>query len=114
MNRNFKEAGSALLLDGREGEISHRYMLGLYHVLEAVTSAFPHVLFENCAGGGGRFDAGMLYYMPQTWTIDDTDGGAPANPVRHEYVLSHQRDGRARVGLPEPSGKARDVHADAR
>lgn len=73
MNRNFKEVGSALLLDGREGEISHRYMLGLYHVLEAVTSAFPHVLFENCAGGGGRFDAGMLYYMPQTWTSDDTD-----------------------------------------
>ena len=73
MNRNFKEAGSALLTDGREGEVAHRYMLGLYRVLEAITSAFPNVLFESCAGGGGRFDAGMLYYMPQTWTSDDTD-----------------------------------------
>lgn len=73
MNRNFKEAGSQWLLDGREGEVSHRYMLGLYRVLEAITSTFPHVLFESCAGGGGRFDAGMLYYMPQTWTSDDTD-----------------------------------------
>ena len=73
MNRNFKEAGSPLLADGREGEIAHRYMLGLYRVLETVTSAFPQVLFESCSGGGGRFDAGMLYYMPQTWTSDDTD-----------------------------------------
>ena len=73
MNRNFKEAGSALLLDGREGETAHRYMLGLYRVLEEITTAFPEVLFESCSGGGGRFDAGMLYYMPQTWTSDDTD-----------------------------------------
>ena len=73
MNRNFKEFGSDLLLDGREGEVSHRYMLGLYRVLETITSAFPDVLFESCSGGGGRFDAGMLHYMPQTWTSDDTD-----------------------------------------
>ena len=73
MNRNFKEAGSELLCDGRQGEIGHRYMLGLYRVLEAVTAAFPRVLFESCSGGGGRFDAGMLYYMPQTWTSDDSD-----------------------------------------
>lgn len=73
MNRNFKEAGSSLLQDGREGEISTRYMLGLYRVLETVTSAFPEILFEGCSGGGGRFDAGMLYYMPQIWTSDDSD-----------------------------------------
>lgn len=73
MNRNFSEAGSCLLEDGRQGEIAHRYMLGLYRVLEAVTSAFPRVLFESCSGGGGRFDLGMLHYMPQTWTSDDTD-----------------------------------------
>lgn len=73
MNRNFTEAGSAALLDGRSGEIHHRYILGTYRVLEAVTSAFPEVLFESCASGGGRFDPGMLYYMPQTWTSDDTD-----------------------------------------
>ena len=48
-------------------------MLGLYRVLEAVVSANPEVLFESCSGGGGRFDAGMLYYMPQTWCSDNTD-----------------------------------------
>ena len=52
---------------------AHQYMLGLYDVLERITGRFPHVLFESCSGGGGRFDAGMLYYMPQTWTSDDTE-----------------------------------------
>ncbi|MBR5109012.1 MAG: alpha-galactosidase [Clostridia bacterium] len=76
MNRNFMEAGSDTLADGRQGETAHRYMLGLYRVLETVTGAFPQVLFESCSGGGGRFDAGMLHYMPQTWTSDDTDAAA--------------------------------------
>ena len=76
MNRNFLEAGSEALTDGRQGETGHRYMLGLYRVLETVTQAFPEVLFESCSGGGGRFDAGMLHYMPQTWTSDDTDAVA--------------------------------------
>lgn len=73
MNRNFAETGSALLDAAHQGEVHHRYMLGLYRVLEEVTSRFPEVLFESCSGGGGRFDAGMLYYMPQIWTSDDTD-----------------------------------------
>ncbi|CAM4337366.1 alpha-galactosidase [Paenibacillus alkaliterrae] len=73
MNRNMTEIGSALLPAERQRETAHRYMLGLYEVLEQITSAFPHVLFESCSGGGGRFDAGMLYYMPQTWTSDNTD-----------------------------------------
>lgn len=51
----------------------HRYILGLYRIMEEITARFPDVLFESCSGGGGRFDAGMLYYMPQTWTSDDTD-----------------------------------------
>jgi alpha-galactosidase len=51
-------------------------MLNLYRMLESITSAFPDVLFESCSGGGGRFDPGMLYYMPQTWTSDDTDAVA--------------------------------------
>lgn len=54
--------------------IAHKYMLGLYRVLGALTSKFPHVLWEGCASGGGRFDAGILYYFPQTWTSDNTDG----------------------------------------
>ncbi|ANS74980.1 alpha-galactosidase [Paenibacillus yonginensis] len=73
MNRNMTEIGSALLPPERQRETAHRYMLGLYNVLERITSKFPHILFESCSGGGGRFDPGMLYYMPQTWTSDDTD-----------------------------------------
>ena len=73
MNRNMTEAFSAVLPPERKKETQHRYMLGLYRVLEAITSAFPEILFESCSGGGGRFDPGMLYYMPQTWTSDDTD-----------------------------------------
>jgi alpha-galactosidase len=73
MNRNMTEVGSVLLKNGQHKETSHRYILGLYEVLETITTNFPHVLFESCSGGGGRFDPGMLYYMPQTWTSDDTD-----------------------------------------
>lgn len=51
---------------------SHKYVLGLYDLLERLNNAFPDVLFESCSGGGGRFDPGMLYYMPQTWTSDNT------------------------------------------
>jgi alpha-galactosidase len=73
MNRNMTEIGSALLPAQRQKETAHRYMLGLYELLERITSAFPNILFESCSGGGGRFDPGMLYYMPQTWTSDDSD-----------------------------------------
>jgi alpha-galactosidase len=73
MNRNMTEIGSAALPPERQRETAHRYMLGLYEVLERITSEFPHILFESCSGGGGRFDPGMLYYMPQTWTSDNTD-----------------------------------------
>ncbi|GGG81545.1 alpha-galactosidase [Paenibacillus radicis (ex Gao et al. 2016)] len=73
MNRNMTEIGSALLPAERQRETAHRYMLGLYDVMERITSAFPDILFESCSGGGGRFDPGMLYYMPQTWTSDNTD-----------------------------------------
>ncbi|AIQ75813.1 MULTISPECIES: alpha-galactosidase [Paenibacillus] len=73
MNRNMTEIGSALLPAERQRETAHRYILGLYDVLERIVSRFPHILFESCSGGGGRFDPGMLYYMPQTWTSDDTD-----------------------------------------
>jgi len=73
MNRNMTEIGSDALPPYRQRETAHRYILGLYRVMDVVTSSFPNVLFESCAGGGGRFDPGMLYYMPQTWTSDDTD-----------------------------------------
>lgn len=73
MNRNMTEIGSQLLPIERQRETSHRYMLGLYRVMDEITSRFPNILFESCSGGGGRFDPGMLFYMPQTWTSDDTD-----------------------------------------
>ena len=73
MNRHMTELGSAGLPAGRQKEMPHRYMLGLYRVMEQIVSSHPNILFESCSGGGGRFDPGMLYYMPQTWTSDDTD-----------------------------------------
>lgn len=73
MNRHITDLGSYYLGKDRQRELSHRYMLGLYHILDELNKRFPNVLFEGCSSGGGRFDAGMLYYMPQTWTSDNTD-----------------------------------------
>ena len=73
MNRNFSNIGSAALPANRQKETAHRYILGLYAVTARLTADFPDVLFEGCASGGGRFDAGMLYYVPQFWCSDDTD-----------------------------------------
>nr|MCR5271473.1 alpha-galactosidase [Lachnospiraceae bacterium] len=73
MNRSITECYSAGYPASRQGEIFHRYILGVYDLYERLTSAFPHVLFESCASGGARFDAGLLYYAPQGWTSDDTD-----------------------------------------
>jgi alpha-galactosidase len=72
-NRVIAHAGSERFNANEYGEYFHRYTLGLYSVLERLNKDFPHVLFEGCASGGGRFDMGMLYYMPQIWTSDDTD-----------------------------------------
>ncbi len=73
MNRHLTEIGSAALPPDRQTETAHRYMLGLYDVLERLTKRFPRVLFESCSGGGGRFDPGMLHYMPQNWASDNSD-----------------------------------------
>lgn len=73
MNRCISDWGSALLESKNQQELAHRYVLGLYEVLETITQRFTNVLFENCSSGGGRFDTGMLYYMPQTWCSDDSD-----------------------------------------
>jgi alpha-galactosidase len=73
MNRNITEPFSSALPAYRQGEFFHRYMLGVYELYDRLTRAFPHVLFESCASGGGRFDPGMLAFAPQAWTSDDTD-----------------------------------------
>ncbi|WEK55270.1 MAG: alpha-galactosidase [Candidatus Cohnella colombiensis] len=73
MNRNMTEIGSASIPPERQSEVAYRNVLGLYELLERLTTKFPHILFESCSSGGGRFDPGMLYYMPQTWTSDNSD-----------------------------------------
>ncbi len=85
MNRNMTEDYSLLLDPEMQGEVSHRYILGLYASREKLTQAYPHILFESCSGGGGRYDAGMLYYMPQTWTSDNTD---PIARLKIQYSTS--------------------------
>ena len=72
-NRSISDVYSAALPADRQGEVSHRYVLGLYDFLEKLTSRYPDLLIEGCSGGGGRFDAGMLYYTPQIWCSDDTE-----------------------------------------
>lgn len=73
MNRHMTDAYSSALPPERQPEIFHRYILNLYALMDYLTKAFPEVLFEGCSGGGGRFDAGILYYHPQIWTSDDSD-----------------------------------------
>ena len=73
MNRNFSDVFSSNLDSESQGKFYHLYVLGLYEILEYLTTKFPHILFESCSSGGNRFDLGMLYYMPQTWTSDNTD-----------------------------------------
>ncbi len=73
MNRSVANVYSSALPSERQGEVFHRYMLGVYEMMEQLVTRYPDLLFENCAGGGGRFDAGMLYYSPQIWCSDNTD-----------------------------------------
>jgi alpha-galactosidase len=73
MNRYLTEAYSAALPPERQGEMRHRYVLGVYELYRRLTAAFPDILFESCASGGGRFDPGLLAFAPQAWTSDDTD-----------------------------------------
>ena len=73
MNRSLSDVWSAALPPDRQGELFHRYVLGVYDMLDRLRRDFPHILIEGCAGGGGRFDAGMLYYTPQIWCSDNTD-----------------------------------------
>ena len=73
MNRNKSDTYSPALPPEAQGEVRHRYILGLYRVLSTLTERFPKILFEGCAGGGNRTDPGILCYMPQVWLSDNTD-----------------------------------------
>ncbi len=73
MNRYITECYSASAGASGQGTVFHKYILGVYDLYERLTSEFPHILFESCSSGGARFDPGILYYAPQTWTSDNTD-----------------------------------------
>lgn len=78
--RNITDAGSALLPPERKKEFFHRFILGTYDLMNRLVTTFPNILFENCSGGGGRFDPAMLCYSPQIWTSDNTD------PIERLYI----------------------------
>ena len=73
MNRIFSDYYSAALPNDRQDEFIHRYYIGLYRIMDELTSRFPDILFEGCSAGGNRFDLGILSYFPQIWGSDDTD-----------------------------------------
>jgi len=85
MNRSISEIWSSRASESGQGDVFHKYILGLYAVLDKITHAHPDVLFEGCSGGGGRFDAGMLYYHPQIWCSDNTDA---VNRLKIQYGTS--------------------------
>lgn len=107
MNRSLALAYGALFSRERQGELRHRYVLGLYEVMETLLARYPGLLLEGCSGGGGRFDAGMLYYAPQIWCSDNTDAierlrihygtsfGYPMSSVSaHVSVCPNEQNGR--------------------
>ena len=71
MNRSLMDVYSSVTRD--QGRVLHDYVLGLYDFLERLVQRYPNLLIEGCSGGGGRFDAGMMYYTPQIWCSDNTD-----------------------------------------
>ncbi len=73
MNRSLSDVYSAALPPQRQGEAMHRFILGIYDLMDRITTNFPDLLVEGCSGGGARFDAGILCYSPQIWCSDDTD-----------------------------------------
>ena len=91
MNRNFTDVFSAALPAERQGEVAHRYMLGLYRLMKTLTEKFPQILFEGCASGGNRTDLGILCYFQQIWGSDNTDALCRAeiqNGYSYGYPLS--------------------------
>lgn len=86
MNRSLCEVFSRESEYQNFGELSYRYMLGVYDFLDKLTGRYPEILFEGCSSGGARFDTGMLYYTPQIWASDNTDATERA---RIEYNYSY-------------------------
>ena len=104
MNRQLSDLGSVELPADRQGELYHRYVLGVYELQERLLAEFPHLLLENCSGGGARFDPGMLYYSPQIWCSDDTDAIETEDSGRHDVAISviHYREPMYRIAPTTP------------
>ena len=103
MNRSLTDVWSAALPADRQGETYHRYVLGVYELLERLHRDYPDLLIEGCSGGGGRFDAGMLYYTPHR---------PPAHPVRHQLLLSGERHWRPRLRSTQRPDQPVHPHGD--
>ena len=88
MNRSITDVYSTLATD--QGKVLYDYMLGLYDFLERLNQRYPELLIEGCSGGGGRFDAGMLYYTPQIWCSDNTDA---IDRIKIQYGTSFYQRG---------------------
>jgi alpha-galactosidase len=72
-NRSLANVFSRALPADRQGEVAHRFVLGSYSLMERLRESFPDVMIEGCSGGGGRFDAGIMFYSPQIWCSDNTE-----------------------------------------
>mgnify|MGYP002228344117 CR=1 FL=1 len=86
MNRSLSDVWSRGVSARQQGEVFHRYILGVYQMYERLTTRFPDILFESCATAERVFDAGMLYYAPQGWISDDTDA---IERLRIQYGTSY-------------------------
>ena len=82
MNRSINDLYSRGTL---QGNLAYDYVLGVYDFAERLLERYPNILLEGCSGGGGRFDAGMLYYTPQIWCSDNTD---PVDRLKIQYGTS--------------------------
>ena len=85
MNRYMSECYSKAVSADKQGMVMHKYILGVYDLYDRLTTKYPEILFESCARGGARFDPGMLFYAPQTWTSDNTDA---AERLKIQYGTS--------------------------
>lgn len=85
INRSLADIWSNALPAEKQGEVYHRYILGLYRVMDEIILTHPDILFEGCSGGGGRYDAGMLHYYPQYWVSDNNH---PIDRLKLHYGTS--------------------------
>lgn len=85
INRSLADIWSNQLPAEKQGEVYHRYILGLYRVMNEIILTHPDILFEGCSGGGGRYDAAMLHYYPQYWVSDNNH---PIDRLKLHYGTS--------------------------